>query len=251
MISRREALATLAGAASLLAGCGVVRNFPTYRYRLTVEVETPEGVKTGSSVIEVRTGAVHLGGIGGGAGAEVSGEAVTVDLGSHGLLLRSEGNGSWAGGIMPTFAERPKVDANHSDDDTMAIMFQNMLANKGLIVLPRYYPVTARVSGMQSDKPQSAYPMLVRFGDIKDPKGVALVDPDDLEKSLGPGVTLRRITVQITADPVTTGIEKRLGWLRDLRAQNARLNGSSSAAISTNELSDNLGSGSFSTEVGK
>lgn len=27
---------------------------PDYRYRLTIEVETPEGVKTGSSVIEVQ-----------------------------------------------------------------------------------------------------------------------------------------------------------------------------------------------------
>lgn len=208
----------LVGAAALLLGaCGIIRNFPTYHYRLTVEVDTPKGLRTGSSVIEVRTGAVHLGGIGGGASAEVSGEAVTVDLGARGLLfalLRSEGNGGWAGGIVPTFAARPEADANHSDDDTMAIMFENMLANKRLIVLPRYYPANARVSGpRRSDKPQSDYPLLVRFGDIKDPKSVAQVDPDDLEKSLGSGVTLKRITVQLTDDPVTTGIEKRLGWL--------------------------------------
>ena len=40
-----------------LAGCGDVlgRDLPSYRYRLTVEVNTPEGLKTGSSVIEVES----------------------------------------------------------------------------------------------------------------------------------------------------------------------------------------------------
>lgn len=38
--------------ALLLSGCG--DETPTYRYRMTVDVETPEGPRTGSSVIEVR-----------------------------------------------------------------------------------------------------------------------------------------------------------------------------------------------------
>lgn len=216
MMARRGVLAAVA-AALLLGACGIARKFPTYRFRLTVEVDTPEGLKTGSSVIEVRTSAVHLGGIGGGAGAEARGEAVTVDLGSRGLLfalLRSEGNGAWAGGIMPTFAKRPTSPTGNQDDE-IAGQLENMLANKGLIVLPRYYPADADVLGPPPDKPQSDYPLLVRFGDIKDPKSVALVDPDDLAKSLGPGVKLRRITVQLTDDEVTMGIEKRLGWLSE------------------------------------
>lgn len=217
MMRRRAAIGALTvGAATLLLGaCGVVRIFPTYRYRLTVEVDTPEGLKAGSSVIEVRTSAMHLGGIGGGAGANARGEAVTVDLGARGLLfalLGSEVNEGWAAGIMPTFAKRPTSPTGNQDDE-IAGQLENMLANKGLIVLPRYYPADADVSGPPPDKPQSDYPLLVRFGDIKDPKSVALVDPDDLAKSLGPGVKLRRITVQLTDDEVTMGIEKRLGWL--------------------------------------
>ncbi len=43
------------------------------------------------------------------------------------------------------------------------------------------------------------------------------VDPDDFAASFGEGVSLKRITVQITDDPVTTGIEERLGWLGDLK----------------------------------
>ncbi|MEP0393170.1 MAG: hypothetical protein ABJ205_00340 [Erythrobacter sp.] len=41
--------------ALLLGGCGAEDVAPDYRYRLTVEVDTPEGLKTGSSVIEVST----------------------------------------------------------------------------------------------------------------------------------------------------------------------------------------------------
>jgi hypothetical protein len=55
--------------------------------------------------------------------------------------------------------------------------------------------------------------MLVRFGDLRDPRSVEKVDPGNLAASFGPGFALRRITVQLTEDDVTTGIGKRLGWL--------------------------------------
>ena len=57
------------------------------------------------------------------------------------------------------------------------------------------------------------YPMLVTFSDIADPASVKQVDPANLAASFGPGVKLKRITAEITDDSVTTGIEKRLGWL--------------------------------------
>jgi hypothetical protein len=59
--------------------------------------------------------------------------------------------------------------------------------------------------------------MLVTFGDLADPTSVARVDPDDLASTFGEGVRLRRITVELTDDLVTTGIEKRLGWLPNVR----------------------------------
>lgn len=59
-------------------------------------------------------------------------------------------------------------------------------------------------------------PMLVTFGDLSDPTSMAEVDPDNLAATFGAGVSLKRITVQMTDDPVTTGIEKRLGWFRNV-----------------------------------
>ena len=61
--------------------------------------------------------------------------------------------------------------------------------------------------------------MLVTFGDLHDPKSVVTVDPADLAKSFGEGITLKRITVQITDEPVSKSIEKRLRLLKDQRGQ--------------------------------
>jgi hypothetical protein len=47
--------------------------------------------------------------------------------------------------------------------------------------------------------------MMVRFRDLNDPKSVERVDPE--------AAGVKRIIVETTGDDVTTGIEKRLGWL--------------------------------------
>jgi hypothetical protein len=58
-MTRRMLARVLLGAAGLgISGCG--ESPQTYRYRLTLEVETPEGVKGGAGVIEVRTWQTHF-----------------------------------------------------------------------------------------------------------------------------------------------------------------------------------------------
>lgn len=61
--------------------------------------------------------------------------------------------------------------------------------------------------------PPKDWPLLVTFADSEDPTSVMKVDPANLEPMLGPGTKIRRITVQITENPITMGIEKRLRWL--------------------------------------
>ena len=88
-------------AALALTGCG-----DTYEWnqKITVEVETPDGVKSGSSVQHIRwvAGAGYPGMDGPSADSKVTGEAVVVDLGggkylfallsgSHGLKTNSLG----------------------------------------------------------------------------------------------------------------------------------------------------------------
>jgi hypothetical protein len=101
-----RALAALTAIVTLIS-CS--KGLPSYRYKMTVEVETPQGLRSGSSVIEVRTsggGLTNTGGI----QSRVQGEAVAVDLGSRGALfalLTARNDADRAAGIAPTaFPER-------------------------------------------------------------------------------------------------------------------------------------------------
>ena len=195
-----------------ISACASDDTAPDYRYRLTVEVETPEGLKTGSSVIEVKQRLVRAGSSPANMAVErrVRGEAVAVDLpGGRTLfaLLRSDNNVDWASYVMQTLAP-------HSESETFAQQLDNMLLLEGEIVLPRTFPPVGHL------EERSAYPMLVTFGDLDDPTSVEEVDPDDLAATFGEDVSLKRITVQVTDDPVTSGIERRLGWLGNIREMN-------------------------------
>lgn len=203
-----RSIALLLGGALLLTACSEDDDTPTYRYRLTVEVDTPEGLRTGSSVIEVETDRAGQNAIPtpGRVTHRLKGEAAAVDLGEPGVLfalLRSESEVDWANNVMFLLAPDPPQDS----EDRFAARFDAMLDMEGPIELPRYFPDVAHLR----DRP--ARPMLVTFGDIDDPTSVERVDHDGLAATFGEGVELRRITVEMTDDPVTTGIEERLGWL--------------------------------------
>jgi len=192
-----------------LTACGELGDdsAPDYRYRLTVEVDTPEGLRTGSSVIEVeqRLGRAASSPAHSQVYRRVRGEAVAVDLpGGKTLfaLLRSDNNVDWASYVFVYLA--PSYEGEPFEEQ-----LDNVLEVKGEQKLPRMWPPVVHLPE------RSAYPMLVTFGDIDDPTSVARVDPDDLAASFGEGVSLRRITVELTDDPVTTGIEERLGWVKD------------------------------------
>lgn len=181
-------LGLLIGAgAILLPGCG--SPLPdAFRYRMTVEVDTPQGLVEGFAVREVRFSKMANDGNYGIA----RGEAVAVDLPNgavlFALLTGASGNADHAGQDIWHMMK-------HVEDDTIEL-----------------WP-----NGPKDTKPRIGQPapMLVTFGDMDDPTSVVRIDPDDLAASFGEGYSLKRITLQITDEPVTTGIEKRLGWLFD------------------------------------
>jgi hypothetical protein len=187
-----------------LSGCALAEDkAPDYRYRLTVEVETPEGLRTGSSVIEVHQTLVRAGGSP--ANQAVSwrlrGEAVAVDLPNGKTLfalLRSDNDPDWASRIYILLAPQN----NEEFEDALS----GVTKLTGKRTLPRMWPPVAFL------EERSAYPIMVAFADLADPASVAIVDPDNLEATFGKGVRLKRITVELTNAPVTTGIEKRLRW---------------------------------------
>ncbi|MEO0418382.1 MAG: hypothetical protein AAF249_05930 [Pseudomonadota bacterium] len=209
MMSRVRSALGIIFAALLLGSCGLADDkAPDYRYRLTVEVETPEGLKTGSSVIEVEQKLVRWGadpGTGLMISSKVRGEAVAVDLpGGQTLyaLLRSENDVDWASRVY-TLLSQP------IPGETASAQAKRILELKDKQTLPRLW-----LANVLLDE-RSAYPVMVTFENEADPTSVKLVDPDDLAATFGEGVALKRITVELTNARVTETLEDRLGWIED------------------------------------
>lgn len=201
---------------ALLGGCSLLRPIvPTYRYRLTVEVDTPQGMRSGSSVIEVATSiASKLALRPGELGWRVRGEAVAVELPNGKVLFALLSKPGQAEGANQ-FALNALADRSWANEQEFLATVNAAIARRDIAELPRVAKTSRRrwEPAPPPTDPAIDYPLLVTFGNIADPKTVAKVDPNDLAASFGPGVRLRRITVQMTDAPVTTGIEKRLGWL--------------------------------------
>lgn len=141
----------------------------------------------------------------------VCGEAVAVDLGEGRVLfalLRSEADTDWAGRVMY------RLSPQYTGENALRDAYRNMLRHRSEKTVPRYFSRRDRM------EQRLAYPMLVTFGDLDDPTSVERVDPDDLSATFGEGVSLKRITVKITDDHATTGIEQRLRWLGRIREMN-------------------------------
>jgi hypothetical protein len=216
MISRRETLrAILVGGfgLSILSSCALITESETMRYRLIVEVETPEGLKSGSSVIEVKVvqNPDWVNPEGRGSRKSYKGEAAAVDLPNGQTifaLFRTAGEGSDASDY-PFMAFQDRLSGSKNALQSVR-MLRNWKGQKS--PMPRT-EITLPNGGTEV----SAYPVLVTFEDINDPTSVERVDPDDLAANFGAGYKLKSISITITEEPVTTGIENRLGWLGDLR----------------------------------
>lgn len=185
-VTRRAAFAMLCATAAL-GGCSML--FPArYRYRMTVEVDTPAGPRRGFSVREISSRLQSVPGRGGPTPmTKFKGEAVAVDL-PNGRTL------------FALIDESINVTSIFEPDDRTPELF---VAN--VVKLGRG-DQHGRTVVLSADN----YPRLVTFRDIRDPTSVQEVDPAHLAASFGPGVRLRRIMLEITGDGVTSGIQKRL-----------------------------------------
>ena len=206
--------------------CHTKPRLPDYRYRMTVEVETPEGLRSGSSVIEVSSSIAskETFPMPNKVSTQVHGEAVAVDLGKGRVLFAllnkrglAEGANNYAFDALFT---KPWAGA-----DEYLREVNELVTRRDVAVLPPHDPhldmqsyksgvdTVVRSGPLPKELLFGKYPMLVTFGDLRDPRSVIAVDPADLAKAFGSGIVLKRITVQPTDAAVTTGIEKRLGWL--------------------------------------
>lgn len=198
--------------------------YPSYEWRqkITVDVDTPQGPVSASSVAEIAWwGIPKILPDASPRDWSVKAEAVVLPLPNGRYLFALVGSAH-------LIARAVLFDPPYEGD-------------------PYLGPASRmrRFEGQVHDIQPENYPLLVTFDDVSDPMTVKRVDPDDLAASFGPGVTLKRITLEITDEPVTEGeVEDVLQWWCGLKQSRTRLNGKR-GPISSNELSNNLGTGAF------
>jgi hypothetical protein len=201
MLSRWTGLGLLFVA--LLVGDQIRLGRPEYKYRLTVEVETPQGATSASGVMSVHPNRGY-GGTGSG-GTRTKGDAVFVDLGDKRNL------------VMLLLH-----DASKANTDGMNYLPITAFAGTGRRVSFR------EVSQQRAPVPVpgDAIPLMISFTDPADPGTARLVRPDDLSAIFGEGFRLRGVTLSVVpagwwpldfggalGEPVTRGIERKLPWL--------------------------------------
>ena len=184
----------------IYAGALVSNSEPEWRQKITLTVTTPDGEKTGSAVHAVAWSPNRIFRDGAAYHLALQGEAVAVEIAPgkvlFALLSGPSGSSSEYAGLMALYRFGVTPLGGHNfpwaDADFAGVR-------------------AARRKG-PADLPTELIPMLVTFRDIADPKSVERVDPNNLAAAFGPGVTLKRATLEITDQPITTGIEKRLPW---------------------------------------
>jgi hypothetical protein len=187
--------------AALVIGDQIRINRPGHKYRLAVEVETPEGVKSASGVLSVhpdRGYSRH-------GSTLTKGDAVWVDLGG-------------AKNLVALLA--------HVDDKGLELDGTNFVALRAFSAAGRKttFNELNRISG-SAPVTGTIVPVLAAFSDISDPATMRVVKPDDLEATYGKGFGLRGVTVEAVSngiwpldfggalgEPVTRGIEAKLPW---------------------------------------
>jgi len=193
-------LGPLALLAALVIGDQIRINRPGHKYRLTVEVETPDGVKSGSGVMAVQPDRSYSRG----GQTRTKGDAVLVDLGGgkNLLALLAHIDNSVELDGMNYVALRAHSAAGRK------VSFNEMSRMTGAV------PVTGGL-----------VPVLVTFTDLNDPATARAVPPEDMEATLGQGFRLHGISAEVVpngfwpldfggplGEPVTRGIEAKLPW---------------------------------------
>jgi len=179
----------------------------SWRYKMTVAVETPEGIKTGSAVREVHVQRPPINMPHVTSDVKVKGEAVVVDLGKRGVLF--------------ALLRGPKGD----EDYPYLVLFDAFPSGHGGTT-PKAIEYYSTLKNAKATLTFDQYPMLVTFRDLNDPKTVTAVL--EIEKSgkpiapefrlradrfaelFGTGVTLKEITIEMTEEPVTRRIKTHL-----------------------------------------
>jgi hypothetical protein len=171
----------------------------SYRYRLIIEVETPDGLKTGSSVIEARARTQSPGLSGRSVVPSVRGDAVFVDL----------GDGKNVVGLLASGRNGSRVDA----PITMPMeAFKARNCRESMCSWRKMLSMSGR-----RDLTPGQFPTIVTLGDVNGPETARVIEPGEFESVFGAGYRFKRAWIEMTDDGVTRGIKERLPWLQGFK----------------------------------
>ena len=200
-VSRCRAASILGAllAALLLSACDLFAPLTdeSYRFRMTVEVDTPEGLRTGAAVYEVTAG---------------NRTALLPDMADRHKSLRGEAVAVDLPGGRTLFALLKTDNAFRTDLGHISMAALDPAYNNDWVESADRISSGDGIVSPAEVEPED-YPILVTFGDMRNPSTVQRVDAADLAKAFGDGVNLTRVMVETTRDPITTGIGRRLKWL--------------------------------------
>ena len=195
----------LALLAALVIGDQIRINRPAHKYRLTVEVETPEGRKSASGVLAVHPDRSYTRR----GQTRTLGDAVFVDLGQGRNLVAL---------------------LAHLDNNKLVLDDMNYVALRAYGAATGKRVPFSEMSRQTGTVPVKGelIPLLISFADPDRPGTARLVAPGNAEAVLGPGSRIQGISAEVVpngywpldfggalGEPVTRGIEARLPWLRE------------------------------------
>lgn len=162
-------------------------SYPSYsfNYKITVEIETPEGVKSGSAVREVTVQWQHpLNPDIGSIMFNIFGEAVAVDLGEKGFVFAL-------------------IDED-SYNEVLKAFPSDIKKSEQLFKYYKYIEIGTKADLLEMR------PKMITYTDIKDPKTSEIVywqqnEIDKFEEIFGKGVYLKSVNIEITKQDVSWG----------------------------------------------
>jgi hypothetical protein len=167
-----------------------------YRYRMTIYVDTDAGIRSFSSVRQIKYAAdIDFPNFTPRHDRRESGEAIPIEL-PNGTYFAIMDMGDSSGPETVAFAaSKHWKGGERAEDRTLGPIAKY----KGVYDLPREM-TRGQLTGdwYHKDEPVETWPTIVSFWDLANPSTIHIVDP----KEIG----VKRVTIEITKDPVTNRI---------------------------------------------
>lgn len=209
--------------------------YPTYSWhqKLTLEIETPDGIKAASTVNYVALRKVWTPAfLGYDRVYDFSGEALALELAPKKVLF-----------VLLSGVNRP------SQEGLAWGVFKDLVPGPPDPHGQVWFDGAQNISRVRETRvvPKDLYPLFLTFGDLNNPATFSIVDPDNLAATFGSGYSIRQMTLAITDEKLTEGaIDPYIPWSKWTTEKLLKAgNGISPMRIKTGEITHYLSAANF------